>query len=194
MLISLANKLTIARIILVPIFMVFLLVRIIPFGELWAALIFVLAAVTDGLDGYFARKMKKVTRFGKFLDPLADKLLISAALISLVALHALNPWVAFIIISREFAVTGLRLLAAAEGVTIAANPWGKLKTIAQIFMVVVIILEMFIDATIGKLPWLETLLLYYPASEVSIFALWAAVLLTIFSGIYYFYSYKKIIY
>ncbi|NLC11655.1 MAG: CDP-diacylglycerol--glycerol-3-phosphate 3-phosphatidyltransferase [Firmicutes bacterium] len=191
---SLANKLTVVRIILVPVFMIFLLVKIIPFGELWAALIFVLAAVTDGLDGYYARKMKKVTRFGKFLDTLADKLLISAALISLVALNALNPWVAFIIVSREFAVTGLRLLAAAEGIIIAANPWGKLKTIAQICMVLAIIIEMFIYTAAGKTLWLKTLLTYYPAAEISLVALWSAVILTIISGIYYFYHYKKVIY
>jgi CDP-diacylglycerol--glycerol-3-phosphate 3-phosphatidyltransferase len=191
---STANKLTIARIILVPIFMIFLLVGIIPFGELWAALIFILAAVTDGLDGYLARKTKKVTRFGKFLDPLADKLLISAALISLVALNALNPWVAFIIISREFAVTGLRLLAAAEGVFIAASPWGKIKTIAQICMVVAIIMEMFIYTTARKSLWLKTLISFYPASEVSVLTLWVAVVLTIASGIYYFYQYQKVIY
>ncbi|TMZ62552.1 CDP-diacylglycerol--glycerol-3-phosphate 3-phosphatidyltransferase, partial [Klebsiella pneumoniae] len=143
---NLANKLTLARIFLVPIVMLFLLVNydlgqfrlehgVITVSEIIATLVFILAAVTDGLDGYIARKRKLVTNLGKFLDPLADKLLISASLISLVEMQRLDAWIAIVIISREFAVTGLRLVAAAEGNVIAASRLGKLKTIVQIIAI-----------------------------------------------------------
>lgn len=191
---NLANKITIARVILVPVFMVFLLVRLIPYGEFLAAAIFILAAATDSLDGYVARKQKSITKFGKFMDPLADKLLISAALISLVALNALSPWVAFLIISREFAVTGLRLVAAGEGVVIIANKWGKFKTVAQIVMVVTLIVDMALKANIyPPADWLKHLLILYPASTISYFALLIAIILTLFSGFYYFYENKNLI-
>lgn len=191
---NLANKITILRIIMIPVFMVFLLVRIIPYGEFWAAGIFIFAAVTDSLDGYIARKNKIVTMFGKLMDPLADKLLISAALISLVALGKLNPWVAFLIISREFAVTGLRLVAAAEGVVIAASKWGKVKTISQIFMIVAIIVEMALKSNISPPSrWLRIIIEMYPASTIACLALFTAVTLTIISGFYYFYQNKNLI-
>ncbi len=191
---NLANKITIARVILVPIFMIFLLVRVIPYGEFWSAAIFILAAATDSLDGYVARKQKSITKFGKFMDPLADKLLISAALISLVALNALSPWVAFLIISREFAVTGLRLVAAGEGVVIIANKWGKFKTVAQIVMVVTLIVDMALKANIYPPgDWLRSLLVLYPASTISYLALLIAIILTLFSGFYYFYENKNLI-
>ncbi len=189
---SLANKITFLRIFLVPIFMVFLLLKI-PFGPIIAAVIFILAASTDGLDGYIARKQKRVTNLGKFLDPLADKLLITSALISLVALGHLNPWIAFLIISRDFAVNGLRSVAAAEGEIISASKLGKLKTISQIVAVVAII----IDGTFETL-WLRqfisgTVLEYYPSNILASITLFIAVLLTIISGIDYFYKNKEIV-
>jgi len=100
-----------------------------------AAAIFLLAAITDGLDGYIARKRKQVTRLGQFMDPLADKLLVSAALISLVELHKVPGWIAWVIIGREFAVTGLRAIAAAEQVVIPASKLGKIKTVTQIIAI-----------------------------------------------------------
>ena len=191
---NLANKITLLRIILVPVFMIFLLVRIIPYGEVWAALIFVFAALTDSLDGYIARKNKDVTRLGKLMDPLADKLLISAAMISLVALGTLSPWIAFLIIGREFAVTGLRLIAAAEGVVITANKWGKLKTIAQIVMIVAIIIDMALKKSIYPAAnWLKVIIDFYPASIIAYSSLLVAVTLTILSGFYYFYQNKNLI-
>ncbi len=191
---NLANKITLLRIVLVPVFMIFLLVRLIPYGEVWAAVIFIFAAITDSLDGYVARRNKDVTRLGKLMDPLADKLLITAAMISLVALGTLSPWVAFLIIGREFAVTGLRLVAAAEGIVITANKWGKLKTIAQIIMIVAIILEMALKSTIYPAArWLNLLIEAYPASAVAFLSLLVAVCLTIISGLYYFYQNKNLI-
>jgi CDP-diacylglycerol--glycerol-3-phosphate 3-phosphatidyltransferase len=191
---NLANKITILRIIMVPVFMTFLLVKVIPYGEFLAAAIFILAAVTDSLDGYIARKQESITRLGKLMDPLADKLLISAALISLVGLGTLSPWVAFIIISREFAVTGLRLIAAGEGIIIMANKWGKIKTLSQIVMVVTLIIEMALKTNFNSpLEWFKVLVNIYPASLIAYLALLVAVAITIYSGLYYFYQNKNLI-
>lgn len=133
------NLLTIARIFLIPLFLLAILTRL-PFGGVFAAAIFIVAAITDGVDGYIARRTKSVTQLGKFLDPLADKLLVAAALIALVELGAISTWVAMVLIGREMAVTGLRAIAAAEGTVIAAGPWGKAKTVVQIIFVVATIL------------------------------------------------------
>lgn len=151
---NLPNKLTIGRIFLIPIFMLFLLVNV-PYGKYLAAFIFVLAASTDGLDGYIARKRKQITNFGKIMDPLADKLLVTAALISLVELGEISAWPVVIILGREFAITGLRSVAAAEGVVIAASHLGKVKTVTQIIAITLILLEDFyiqyINLPIGEI-------------------------------------------
>jgi len=176
---NLANKITVARIFLVPIFMLVLLTRIPKYGDFLAALVFVIAASTDGLDGYIARSRKMVTNLGKFMDPLADKLLISAALISMVELDMIRAWVAMVIISREFAVTGLRAIAASEGVVIAASKLGKYKTVSQIVAIVVLLLH---DFPFG--PWQLIMGQYL---------LWLAVALTIASGVDYFLNAKKLL-
>lgn len=187
---NLPNKITLARIFLVPVVMLFLLVRFdfgvfifgtfkITYSEIIATLIFIIAASTDGLDGYIARKKKLVTNLGKFLDPLADKLLISAVLISLVEMQRLDAWVAILIISREFAVTGLRLVAVAEGQVIAASNWGKLKTVIQIIAVSALMINNFPFSYIGL-----------PFSTIMV---WAAVIITLFSGIDYFVKNKHVI-
>lgn len=137
---NLPNLITLTRIALVPVFLFVLLSRI-PHGEVWAALVFVLGAATDGVDGYVARKYNQVTAVGKLIDPLADKLLVAAALVALVELGSLSTWVVLVILGREFAVTGLRSLAAAEGLVIAASPWGKLKTTLQVIAITMVILE-----------------------------------------------------
>jgi CDP-diacylglycerol--glycerol-3-phosphate 3-phosphatidyltransferase len=135
---NLANTLTLLRILAVPVVVVALLGET-PNGDALAAAVFALAAATDGLDGYFARSRDAVTTFGKLMDPLADKLLITAALVSLVSLHRLQAWVAMVIIAREIAVTGLRAIAAERGVVIAASWMGKLKTVLQIAAVFALI-------------------------------------------------------
>jgi CDP-diacylglycerol---glycerol-3-phosphate 3-phosphatidyltransferase len=135
---NLANSLTLLRILAVPVVVVALLGET-PNGDELAAAVFALAALTDGLDGYFARSRDAVTTFGKLMDPLADKLLITAALVSLVSLDRLQAWVAMVIIAREIAVTGLRAIAAERGVVIAASWMGKLKTVLQIAAVVALI-------------------------------------------------------
>jgi CDP-diacylglycerol--glycerol-3-phosphate 3-phosphatidyltransferase len=135
---NLPNFLTLVRILLVPVLVAALLVET-PNGDLIAAVVFALAALTDGLDGYIARSRDAITTFGKVMDPIADKLLIAAALISLVSLDRVAAWVAMVIIGREFAVSGLRIAAGAQGVVISASLLGKAKTILQVAMVMTLI-------------------------------------------------------
>jgi CDP-diacylglycerol--glycerol-3-phosphate 3-phosphatidyltransferase len=135
---NLPNALTLLRILAVPVVVAALLGET-PNGDALAAGVFALAALTDGLDGYFARSRDSVTTFGKLMDPLADKLLITAALLSLVSLHRLAPWIAMVIIAREIAVTGLRAIAAERGIVIAASWLGKVKTVLQIAAVFALI-------------------------------------------------------
>jgi CDP-diacylglycerol--glycerol-3-phosphate 3-phosphatidyltransferase len=135
---NLPNALTLLRILAVPVVVVALLGET-PNGDALAAAVFALAAVTDGLDGYFARSRGSITTFGKLMDPIADKLLIVAALVSLVSLDRLEAWVAMVIIAREFAVTVMRVIAAERGVVIAASWLGKAKTVLQIAAVFALI-------------------------------------------------------
>lgn len=180
---NLPNLLTLSRIFLVPVFLLAILRRD-PWGigGLFSALIFILAAITDGVDGYLARKNKEVTRLGKFLDPLADKLLVSAALVALVELGHITTWVAMIIIGREMAVTGLRAIAAAEGTVIAAGPWGKVKTVVQIIFIVTAILSESLPNGL----WLDRL-----AEWLVTPLLWVSVALTIYSGVDYGLGYYR---
>ena len=135
------NMITFSRIALIPAFVPLLLVRDeYEWGTQIAFVLFALLSLTDGLDGYVARSRNKITRLGIFLDPLADKLLVTAALVTLVELQEIAAWVVVVILSREFAVTGLRLIASGEGVVIAAHWLGKLKTVAQIALVLALIL------------------------------------------------------
>lgn len=178
-----------ARIFLIPVFMFFLLTKWIgvlkignfeiTYNEIIAAMIFIIAASTDSLDGYIARKKKMITNLGKLLDPLADKLLVSAALIALVELGRIDSWIVIVIISREFAVSGLRMVAAAEGHVLAAGPWGKLKTILQIIAIVALMINNFPFAYIS-----------FPFDQI---AIWAAVIVTIFSGVDYFIKNQHVI-
>ncbi|MDE5412897.1 MAG: CDP-diacylglycerol--glycerol-3-phosphate 3-phosphatidyltransferase [Bacillaceae bacterium] len=183
------NQITISRICLIPIFMIFLIVpmefgnlsllgTVVPVSHFIAAIIFIIAAATDWLDGYYARKYKLVTNLGKFLDPLADKLLITAALISLVELQMAPAWMVIVILSREFAVTGVRLVAAADGSVIAASPLGKIKTVFQIIAISALMLHNFPFEPIG-IPF-------------AMLMLWVATILTIVSGIDYFMKNKHI--
>ncbi len=187
---NLANRITLARIFLVPIMTFFLLVKLdvnpltignysISWNQVFALLLFIIAASTDGLDGYIARKRKIVTNLGKLLDPLADKLLIAAVLISLVEIHKLDAWVAIVIISREWAVTGLRQVALLDGAVMAASKWGKWKTAVQITMVIVILLNNFPFNFIDF--------------RVDVVTIWAAVAITVYSGVDYFVKNKNLI-
>ena len=133
---NLPNRLTILRIFLIPFFVFFMLS---DFSKWIALIIFVVASLTDMLDGKIARKYNLVTDFGKFMDPLADKLLVCAALICLVELKRIPAWIVIAIISREFIISGFRLVAAEKQIVIAANFWGKIKTVCQMFMVILMI-------------------------------------------------------
>lgn len=143
-----------------------------------AAFVFMVAASSDGLDGYIARKRKLITNFGTFLDPLADKLLISAVLISLVEMHRLSAWIAILIISREFAVTGLRLIAAAEGIILAASQLAKWKTFTQIVAMVALMLNNFPFSYVG-----------FPFDRLMVYVM---VILTVWSGVDYFVKNKQV--
>jgi CDP-diacylglycerol---glycerol-3-phosphate 3-phosphatidyltransferase len=168
---NLPNVLTVARILAVPVIVVALLDET-PNGDVIAAIVFALAAFTDGLDGYIARSRGSITTFGKLMDPLADKLLIVAALVALVSLDRLAAWVAMVIIAREFAVTGLRTIAAEQGVVIAASWLGKLKTIVQV------------AAVFGLILW--------ESSPLGVDLLvYAAVAVTVISGADYFFGIRK---
>ena len=137
---NIPNALTILRICMVPVFVLFLLTGLGgSYGDLIAGIIFIAASLTDTLDGYLARKNNQVTVFGKFMDPLADKLLVCSALICLVELGRIPAWVVIIIIGRDFIISGFRLIAAEKGVVIAANMWGKVKTTVQMIMVIALI-------------------------------------------------------
>ena len=139
---NLPNKLTIFRVILIPFFVFFMLAPYFPDnGKYIAVAIFIIASLTDMLDGKIARKYNIVTNFGKFMDPLADKLLVCSAMICLVATGQLASWIVIIIISREFIISGFRLIAADNGIVIAASYWGKFKTVFQMLMIIVLILD-----------------------------------------------------
>ena len=139
---NLPNKLTLFRVILIPFFVFFLLAPYFEgYGNYIAVAVFIVASITDFLDGKIARKYNLVTNFGKFMDPLADKLLVSSALICLVALNKIPAWVVIVIIAREFIISGFRLVAADNGVVIAASYWGKFKTAFQMVTVIVLILN-----------------------------------------------------
>jgi CDP-diacylglycerol---glycerol-3-phosphate 3-phosphatidyltransferase len=168
---NLPNLLTVLRIMLVPALVVALLGNT-PGGDVLAAIVFALASLTDFVDGYLARARAEITTFGKLMDPLADKLLIVAALISLVSLHRLAAWVAMVIITRELAVTVLRLGATQAGVVMAASMFGKVKTCMQIAAILAII------AVPGQPAWVTALL-------------YATVAVTVLSGLDYFFGVRR---
>lgn len=140
---NLPNKLTVLRIIMVPFFVFFMLTNVGGAANKWVALVlFCVASLTDLLDGKIARKYNLVTNFGKFMDPLADKLLVCSAMICLVEMEKLAAWVVIVIISREFIISGFRLVASDNGIVIAASYWGKFKTVFQMVMIIVLIIDL----------------------------------------------------
>ena len=139
---NLPNKLTILRILLIPFFVFFMLTDYVPYSKWIALVIFIVASLTDLADGKIARKHNLVTNFGKFMDPLADKLLVTSAFICLVAIHRIPTWIVIIIIAREFVITGFRTLAVENGIVIAASYWGKFKTTFQMFAIILLIMDL----------------------------------------------------
>jgi len=172
---NLPNSLTMARIILIPIFLLVAYMKF-PYADFVAAGIFLIAALTDILDGYLARKENEETLLGKFLDPIADKILITAALIALVEMGRLTGWIAIIIISREIAVTGLRAIAAAEGIMVLPSRIGKFKTVAQVTAIIALFVRDYPFSLIN-----------FPFGYI---ALTAALVLTVWSGLDYFMNFR----
>ncbi len=171
---NLPNKLTMFRVILIPFFVVFLLVDITTIDKWIALAIFIVASLTDLLDGKIARKYNLVTNFGKFMDPLADKLLVCSALICLVELRKIPAWIVIVIIAREFIISGFRLIASDNGVVIAASYWGKFKTTFQIVMICLMI------ADLAALSLLTNIVM------------WAALILTVVSLVDYLMKNKDV--
>ena len=169
---NLPNLLTLLRILMVPAVVVALTVEI-PHGDAIAALVFIAAVVTDGLDGYIARSRQAVTTFGKVMDPIADKLLVIAALMALVSLERVAAWVAMLIIAREFAVSGLRIAASQQGAVISASALGKVKTTTQSITVLALIAAPDAEAI-----WVQALV-------------WAMIVATVVSGADYFMGYRR---
>ena len=181
---NIPNMLSLSRVFLAPIVLIFLTIRIktpvkffeplgieVSIGDLLAVTVFIIAAITDSLDGYIARRFKLVTNLGKFIDSLADKVLVIAALLALIELERLPSWMVMVIVTREFVVTGLRLVAAAEGVVIAASPGGKTKTFSQIIAIIMLILNL-------------------PGRMI---VMWIAMILTVTSGMQYLINGKNIL-
>ena len=191
---NLANKLTIMRIILIPLFLVFILVKDIPYGSLIALLIFVLASITDKVDGYIARSRNQITNLGKFMDPLADKMLVISALIALVECGLIPSWMVIVIIAREFAISGLRMLAASEGLIVAASWWGKIKTVIQIAATMALLLRLnyeqigFVKEFFESNAVLIGFINYVPMTLMVL-----SVIATVVSGIDYFIKNRKVI-
>ncbi|HAA47560.1 MAG TPA: CDP-diacylglycerol--glycerol-3-phosphate 3-phosphatidyltransferase [Synergistaceae bacterium] len=174
---NLPNMLSLSRVFLAPLVMVFLTLRAqfgsflgLPFGDLLAGVVFIIAAATDTVDGYVARKHGMVTNFGKLVDPLADKILVTAALVSLVQLQRLPAWIVVVIVSREFFVTGLRMVAISEGEVIPASSLGKVKTVVQITAILLVIFNL----------------------PGGLLAMWVAMLVTVASGTDYFLKSKNL--
>ncbi len=175
---NLANKITLIRILFIPVFMVLMLMDF-PYHMEAALAVFLIASLTDKLDGHIARKYNMITDFGKFMDPLADKLLVTGAFLILVQLGRIEAWIVFVILAREFAVTGLRSLAAAQNIIIAASNYGKIKTVTQIVAIVVLLL--------GNYPFS---LVNLPADTIMVYL---TLLITVFSGYDYFSKNKHVI-
>ena len=174
---NLPNKITIFRVCMIPLFVIFMLLDMVPGNRLIAAALFGLAAASDAIDGHLARKNGLVTNFGKFMDPLADKLLVCSALICFVELQLIPAWMIIVIISREFIISGFRLIASDNGVVIAASYWGKSKTVVQMVMVIFLILNLqgAIWGVVGRL------------------LMWAAVILTVISLVDYIVKNKDVL-
>ncbi len=181
---NLPNKLTILRVILVPVFLVFLLIDSIPLNFLWATIVFAVSSITDTLDGHIARKHNLITNFGKFLDPLADKILVLSALISFIKLGLSGAVPVIIVVAREFLVTSIRLVAAADGTVIAASIYGKIKTVIQMFSIVAILIMLTVNSFVT---------LNFDIELVSNILMWVTAAITVISGIDYLIKNKSCI-
>lgn len=185
---NLPNKLTLIRMFLAPIYLALMLIEF-PYHYIVALAVFAVASLTDMLDGKIARKNNLITVFGKLLDPLADKMLTTAALLAFMREGWCSIWIVMIVLTREFAVAGVRLIATAQGIVIPAHYWGKAKTVSQMVFTIVIMLLAELDATFdifANAGW-------FTLARVSNIMLWITAVLTVVSGITYFVDSKKLI-
>lgn len=186
------NKLTVARILITPVYLALILWESLPHRFLIATLVYSIAAITDAIDGKLARKNNQITNFGKLLDPIADKILTTSALLAFMQMGLCNIWIVMIVLTREFTVASIRMIAAADGVVIPANIWGKLKTVSQMTFTIVImllgevysILVAYNPVWYGKMPALAL---------ISNILLWITAVLTVVSGVIYVIDSKKVI-
>ncbi|MCQ2488074.1 MAG: CDP-diacylglycerol--glycerol-3-phosphate 3-phosphatidyltransferase [Clostridia bacterium] len=181
------NILTISRMIITPIFLAFFLLQNIPFHYIVALALFIAGSLTDLFDGKIARRRGIVTNFGKFADPLADKMLTTSAIIGFMALGICNPWVLFIILFREFAISSMRLIAASDGIVIPANMWGKVKTTIQMVSTIAIMIGLVLIEDLSLLP--DT----FPLQIIADILLWLMAAATLISGVVYIYKATKVI-
>ena len=189
---NLPNQLTVARLILTFVFVALLSLEDLSWSKTAALFVFAIAAITDFLDGYIARKHNLVTNFGKLMDPLADKVLMCAGFVLLTRLELIPAWIVVVILSREFMVTGLRLLASAEGVVLAAENLGKYKTIFQIITVIYFLL--FLAAKESLIGFLQPLFnaFYLGPDHLGMALIWTSLILTVWSGWSYLWKNRKL--
>jgi len=188
------NKLTIARMLITPVYLALILWESLPHRFLIATLVYAVAAITDAVDGKMARKNNQITNFGKLLDPIADKVLTTSALLAFMQMGLCNIWIVMIVLVREFAIASIRMIAASEGVVIPANFWGKLKTVSQMTFTIIIMLlgecyqylPQFFNAGVTCPSWLTL-------ANISNGLLWITAVLTVISGIIYIKDSKKVI-
>ena len=178
------NKLTIARMIISPLYLAVILWESLPHRFLWALIIFSVASITDAMDGKLARKNNQITNFGKLLDPIADKVLTTAALLAFMKLGLCNIWIVMIVLTREFAIASIRMIAAANGTVIPANIWGKLKTVSQMTFTIIIMLLCEVYYILEK-SYMNIFAKMPSLSVISNSLLWVTAILTIISGVIY---------
>lgn len=186
------NKLTVARILITPVYLALILWASLPHRFLIATLVYSLAAITDAIDGKLARKNNQITNFGKLLDPIADKILTTSALLAFMQMGLCNIWIVMIVLTREFTVASIRMIAAADGVVIPANFWGKLKTVSQMTFTIVIMLlgEVYTLLATYNPVWYAKM----PSlALISNILLWITAILTVVSGVIYVLDSKKVI-
>lgn len=195
---NLPNKLTVMRMALIPVFLVFMMVESIPHRYLIAAVIFAAASFTDYLDGHIARRDGLVTNFGKLMDPLADKLLVFSALVCFIELEMSSALIVFIILAREFLVTSVRLIAAEQGTVIAADIWGKMKTVSQIIWVLVALIALWMEESWPLFMTVSPGNSAPPAPVIFLIGLsfvvqTVVVILTVFSGFHYIWKNRALL-
>ena len=189
---NLPNLLTVSRVVITPLFLVTILMETLPHRFLIACVIFSVASITDAVDGHLARKNNMITNFGKFLDPIADKILTTAALLAFMFMGLCNIWIVMLVLTREFAIASARMIAATNGVVIPANVWGKIKTVSQMVFTILIMLlgeAYFVVET-------SNAILFARLPDLSLISnglLWITAILTVVSGGIYLYDSRKII-